>query len=120
MRASRSAAIATACVARNSALNARRRPSRRLRSALRQRDRKSTRLNSSHGYISYAVFCLKKKKKTKTFRFIGFHSLDTREAIVFTTNFRTDFLTAPASRFESCSHDTLKLVCLSSERYALR
>src|SRR2546422_3960366 len=29
-------------------------------------DRKSTRLNSSHGYISYAVFCLKKKKKTKT------------------------------------------------------
>src|SRR2546422_8087444 len=28
-------------------------------------DRKSTRLNSSHGYISYAVFCLK-KKKTKT------------------------------------------------------
>src|SRR2546429_6860717 len=28
-----------------------------------KRDRKSTRLNSSHGYISYAVFCLKKKKK---------------------------------------------------------
>src|SRR2546429_3516707 len=27
------------------------------------RDRKSTRLNSSHGYISYAVFCLKKKNK---------------------------------------------------------
>src|SRR2546422_7590896 len=27
-------------------------------------DRKSTRLNSSHGYISYAVFCLKKKKET--------------------------------------------------------
>src|SRR2546422_5433386 len=29
-------------------------------------DRKSTRLNSSHGYISYAVFCLKKKKKDDT------------------------------------------------------
>src|SRR5207245_9427488 len=29
------------------------------------RDRKSTRLNSSHGSISYAVFCLKKKKKEK-------------------------------------------------------
>src|SRR2546429_6711874 len=28
------------------------------------KDRKSTRLNSSHGYISYAVFCLKKKKKS--------------------------------------------------------
>src|SRR3989449_5418020 len=33
---------------------------------LAHRDRKSTRLNSSHGYISYAVFCLKKKKKSKT------------------------------------------------------
>src|SRR5687768_18352818 len=32
---------------------------------LGRRDRKSTRLNSSHGYISYAVFCLKKKKKKK-------------------------------------------------------
>src|SRR5699024_12071674 len=31
----------------------------------RRRDRKSTRLNSSHVSISYAVFCLKKKKKTK-------------------------------------------------------
>src|SRR2546422_9164096 len=30
---------------------------------IRDGDRKSTRLNSSHGYISYAVFCLKKKKK---------------------------------------------------------
>src|SRR2546429_5645834 len=28
-------------------------------------DRKSTRLNSSHGYISYAVFCLKKKKRRR-------------------------------------------------------
>src|SRR5205809_5058694 len=28
-------------------------------------DRKSTRLNSSHGYISYAVFCLKKKNNTE-------------------------------------------------------
>src|SRR3989449_8570468 len=33
--------------------------------AVAARDRKSTRLNSSHGYISYAVFCLKKKKKHK-------------------------------------------------------
>src|SRR2546429_5244065 len=37
----------------------------RARSACRRADRKSTRLNSSHGYISYAVFCLKKKKKQK-------------------------------------------------------
>src|SRR2546422_7314707 len=33
---------------------------------LSQPDRKSTRMNSSHGYISYAVFCLKKKKNTYT------------------------------------------------------
>src|SRR5207245_9829186 len=31
-----------------------------------QRDRKSTRLNSSHGSISYAVFCLQKKRKQRT------------------------------------------------------
>src|SRR5436189_1403812 len=36
---------------------------RRLRRPSRDRDRKSTRLNSSHRCISYAVFCLKKKKK---------------------------------------------------------
>src|SRR2546422_4491922 len=35
-------------------------------SGVPSRDRKSTRLNSSHGYISYAVFCLKKKKKSTT------------------------------------------------------
>src|SRR2546429_6455519 len=48
----------------------RRRTGRRLRRTRQQDvrlplgDRKSTRLNSSHGYISYAVFCLKKKNKT--------------------------------------------------------
>src|SRR2546422_2773508 len=45
------------------------RDGRRARSAVRRvarEDRKSTRLNSSHGYISYAVFCLKKKKKRTT------------------------------------------------------
>src|SRR3712207_7664510 len=36
------------------------------RISLRLEDRKSTRLNSSHANISYAVFCLKKKKKTST------------------------------------------------------
>src|SRR5438128_8584632 len=34
--------------------------------AMNTGDRKSTRLNSSHGSISYAVFCLKKKKKRKS------------------------------------------------------
>src|SRR5688572_32563692 len=36
------------------------------REARKIKDRKSTRLNSSHSQISYAVFCLKKKKKTTT------------------------------------------------------
>src|SRR5687768_17738072 len=40
-------------------------PEDRLLPGLRVQDRKSTRLNSSHGYSSYAVFCLKKKKKKK-------------------------------------------------------
>src|SRR5256885_3706317 len=39
-----------------------------LRKRLEPQDRKSTRLNSSHLVISYAVFCLKKKKKTDTCR----------------------------------------------------
>src|SRR2546422_6890394 len=41
-------------------------PGRTAVSQSHARDRKSTRLNSSHGYISYAVFCLKKKKKRGT------------------------------------------------------
>src|SRR5206468_12789374 len=36
-----------------------------------EEDRKSTRLNSSHDQISYAVFCLKKKKKYNTYRHLN-------------------------------------------------
>src|SRR2546422_7385952 len=43
----------------------------KLYAAATQPDRKSTRLNSSHGYISYAVFCLKKKNKMKSISGIG-------------------------------------------------
>src|SRR2546422_8250551 len=44
-----------------------------------QIDRKSTRLNSSHGYMSYAVFCLKKKKKkNKTLIYQLLESADSR------------------------------------------
>src|SRR2546422_1140555 len=39
----------------------------RLRLRCPESDRKSTRLNSSHGYISYAVFCLKKKKDSTSY-----------------------------------------------------
>src|SRR2546422_8325631 len=44
-----------------------RRGSRRADVPVHALDRKSTRLNSSHGYISYAVFCLKKKKKEDSY-----------------------------------------------------
>src|SRR5436305_4696239 len=51
-------------------LRARRGPSLRGRAAASARDRKSTRLNSSHVEISYAVFCLKKKKKKIIYLFL--------------------------------------------------
>src|SRR2546422_71288 len=44
----------------------------------RWRDRKSTRLNSSHGYISYAVFCLKKKKNKHTQTLSAYHEISTQ------------------------------------------
>src|SRR3712207_7625596 len=46
------------------------------------RDRKSTRLNSSHANISYAVFCLKKKKKT-----LDTHTILTSNLIINTVSF---------------------------------
>src|SRR2546430_13622501 len=42
------------------------RPAQHAGGALQVQDRKSTRLNSSHSQISYAVFCLKKKKQSNT------------------------------------------------------
>src|SRR5258708_27228197 len=48
-------------------------PLRSLKLTLLSPDRKSTRLNSSHQIISYAVFCLKKKKKTQSKRLIMKH-----------------------------------------------
>src|SRR2546422_5364428 len=47
---------------------------------VRSKDRKSTRLNSSHGYISYAVFCLKKKSAAATLS--SFRVLPHRTALV--------------------------------------
>src|SRR2546422_5145363 len=45
-----------------------------------RRDRKSTRLNSSHGYISYAVFCLKKKKNKQQIHPHQQHTQKNRDA----------------------------------------
>src|SRR2546422_3605278 len=46
-------------------------------------DRKSTRLNSSHGYISYAVFCLKKKKKNATIQEIHVNIYTTKPVTAY-------------------------------------
>src|SRR2546429_6187998 len=51
-------------------------------------DRKSTRLNSSHGYISYAVFCLKKKKKLTKY-----HHLHSKHIYVLNHVFRMTVMT---------------------------
>src|SRR2546429_4537175 len=54
-----------------------RRVSTRVFGRFREIDRKSTRLNSSHGYISYAVFCLKKKNTHhKPHHYLRTHSTD--------------------------------------------
>src|SRR2546422_2591301 len=45
-------------------------------------DRKSTRLNSSHGYISYAVFCLKKKKKDVQMDAAACRALNAQSAVL--------------------------------------
>src|SRR5256885_8478603 len=53
--------------------------SRKLRRTVRpavDEDRKSTRLNSSHLVISYAVFCLKKKKKLKQINIVMYNMID--------------------------------------------
>src|SRR2546429_2071791 len=47
-----------------------------LDAVVQKKDRKSTRLNSSHGYISYAVFCLKKKKNKKAILEGTLHDID--------------------------------------------
>src|SRR2546427_9299497 len=45
-------------------------------------DRKSTRLNSSHSQISYAVFCLKKKKKTRSYAILQMYYVEARRLIL--------------------------------------
>src|SRR5256886_2931183 len=76
-------------------------------------DRKSTRLNSSHSQISYAVFCLKKKKKNTTQHYLD----DTDEGIVIDalvhTLLGTDW---SRSRCSGRSQATRACTCWSSLR----
>src|SRR2546429_4119703 len=71
---------------------ARHKPGRSLRAAaipeppVSLPDRKSTRLNSSHGYISYAVFCLKKKKNKEHSHPPPHHTLHTTHPTTHTAS----------------------------------
>src|SRR2546429_2594925 len=57
-------------------------------------DRKSTRLNSSHGYISYAVFCLKKKNRSTKIVLSGAHPLAGQGLLQYPWNATPSFNTA--------------------------
>src|SRR5256885_5606449 len=71
-------------------------------------DRKSTRLNSSHLVISYAVFCLKKKKKTEDANSITIEDITSNARILSDTELTKchypDSSTASASSFQSPLH----------------
>src|SRR2546422_3090220 len=88
------------------------------RSACRT-DRKSTRLNSSHGYISYAVFCLKKKNyQTMEVLFKEFH----REsgARLHRKPVKTDILQTPLALTESLPTVGADLAALAHQRVITR
>src|SRR2546429_6716444 len=72
-------------------------------SLFEMRDRKSTRLNSSHGYISYAVFCLKKKK---THHVKSLHALSSTTAGIELHILRTGLLVYFDSRISGCVHSS--------------
>src|SRR5256884_1595107 len=61
-------------------------------------DRKSTRLNSSHGYISYAVFCLKKKNRLHVIGLLGSRQRQRLTAPTAFTRSRTSRLTKDGAR----------------------
>src|SRR5438270_4807708 len=75
-------------------------------------DRKSTRLNSSHRQISYAVFCLKKKKKKKLKKFTKI-----KKSIKFLINDRYDVLLQLSSKY---LHLRSTITDLYSNRHRLK
>src|SRR2546429_2502667 len=72
-------------------------------SGVQTSDRKSTRLNSSHGYISYAVFCLKKKTRTP---------LSTRSRSLLTLAMRLTFFPNELHRINSLHSELRSLLPL--------
>src|SRR2546427_6349991 len=60
----------------------------RARTGAKPQDRKSTRLNSSHSQISYAVFCLKKKKKQETIDKVSKKNTNRKSIVPYRSNSR--------------------------------
>src|SRR2546429_6599147 len=67
------------------------------------KDRKSTRLNSSHGYISYAVFCLKKNKKTNSPFDFDISAVRYKAAILFRNSLSAGFIIGDELRYDLLS-----------------
>src|SRR5256884_3288131 len=72
-------------------------------SATVSRDRKSTRLNSSHGYISYAVFCLKKKKNKHIHSYRESRRIEEQNLLPVTQSHRRVF---PSASYRTAMHLT--------------
>src|SRR5690348_10292459 len=79
----------------------------------RDEDRKSTRLNSSHPSISYAVFCLKKKKKKHITSTTGFQLASCSSVLTWYSCDVRDCLGASRHEFSSCASSTQLLVSTS-------
>src|SRR2546422_3701574 len=81
------------------------------------RDRKSTRLNSSHGYISYAVFCLKKKNKQLKSRHC--HLQNTSLPLQDTNRFSSSPQRAQVSRVPETVMKSIQAILLKHSTRAL-
>src|SRR5256886_8024616 len=75
-------------------------PATRIFASASSRDRKSTRLNSSHSQISYAVFCLKKKKNYSKYHNSPYDPNMTKERVATSTISKTLITIAPTIRHE--------------------
>src|SRR5256884_2547137 len=74
-------------------------------------DRKSTRLNSSHGYISYAVFCLKKKNKRIVAAYVMVTSMDLPECVPSSSNSNSRVRTYQLNTYIRMSPNSLRVTC---------
>src|SRR2546430_1569408 len=80
---------------------------------LRARDRKSTRLNSSHSQISYAVFCLKKQKQNRSMSTCFDRSIHSNMHHVIFFFFFND--TATTEIYTLSLHDALPICAVAGE-----